>query len=73
MTPSQSSYSACPLPPSLPVQEDDLHVHVLPVLVQKVLEEVRDGLVGDVSADDDVPERVEGKRKNKVRGLNWRG
>ena len=43
------------------MQEDDLDVDVLAVLVQKVLEKVRDGLVGDVAADDNVP-KVEGRR-----------
>ena len=37
------------------MQEDDLHVDVLSVLVEKVLEEVRDGLVGDVTANHNVP------------------
>ena len=40
------------------MQEDDLDVHVLPVLVQEVLEEVRDRLVRDVAAHDDVPART---------------
>ena len=38
-----------------PVQEDNLYVHVLPVLVEEVLEEVGDGLVGDVAAHYNVP------------------
>ena len=36
------------------MKEHNLHVHILPVLVQEVLQEVRDGLVGDVTADHDV-------------------
>ena len=39
----------------LPVEEDNLHVHVFSVLVEKVFEEVRDGLVSDVTTDYDVP------------------
>ena len=38
----------------LPVKEHNLHLHVLAVLVEEVLEEVGDGLVGDVATDDDV-------------------
>ena len=38
-----------------PVEEDHLHVHVLPVLVEEVLEEVGDRFVGDVAADNYVP------------------
>ena len=40
------------------MKKHNLHVHILPVLVQEVLEEVRDGLVGDVAAHDNVPELV---------------
>ena len=38
----------------LPVKEHNLHLHVLAVLMEEVLEEVGDGLVGDVAADHDV-------------------
>lgn len=37
-----------------PMQEHDLHVDVISVLVQEILQEVRDGVVRDVTADDDV-------------------
>jgi hypothetical protein len=37
------------------VQEHYFNVDVFPVFVKEVLEEVGDGLVGDVSADHDVP------------------
>jgi hypothetical protein len=37
------------------VQEYYFNVDVFPVFVKEVLEEVGDGLVGDVSADHDVP------------------
>ncbi len=37
------------------MEEDDLDVGVLAVLVEEVLEEVRDRLVRDVTADHDVP------------------
>ena len=40
----------------LPVKEHNLHLHVLAVLVEEVLEEVRDWLVGDVAAHHHVPE-----------------
>ena len=36
------------------VDEEDLYVDVFSVFVEEVLEEVGDGLEGDVSADDDV-------------------
>jgi hypothetical protein len=36
------------------MQEHHLDVHVLTILVQKVLQEVRHRLVRDVTADDDV-------------------
>ena len=49
------------------MQEDDLDVDVLPVLVQEVLEEVGDGLVGDVAADHNVP--VEGRKTSCTRYL----
>ena len=39
----------------LPVEEHNLHINVLSVLVEKVFEEVRDGLVSDVTTDYDVP------------------
>ena len=39
----------------LPVEEHNLHINVLSVLVEKVLEEVGDGLVCDVAAHHDVP------------------
>ena len=38
-----------------PVEEDHLHVHILPVLMEEVLEEVGDRFVGDVPADNNVP------------------
>ena len=34
----------------LPVQEDHLHIHILSVLVEEVLKEVWNRLVGDVAA-----------------------
>lgn len=37
------------------MQKDNLDVHVIPILVQKILKKVTDGVVGDVSAHDDVP------------------
>ena len=36
------------------MDEEDLYVDVFSVFVEEVLEEVGDGLEGDVSADDDV-------------------
>lgn len=36
------------------MQEDNFHVDVLAVLVQEVLEEVRDWFVGDVAAHDNM-------------------
>ena len=41
-----------------PVQEHHHLLHLLSVGVEEVLEEVRDGLVGDVAAHDNVPELV---------------
>lgn len=38
------------------VKKDDLHVDIVPVLVQKVLQEVGDALKSDVSTDHNVPE-----------------
>ena len=38
----------------IPMQEDNLHVDVLAVLVQEVLEEVRDWFVGDVATHDNM-------------------
>ena len=38
------------------MQEDHLHIHILAVLVEEVLEEVWDWLVGDVAAHNNVPE-----------------
>ena len=40
----------------LPVEKNHLHVHVLSVLVEEVLQKVGHTLVGDVAADDDMPE-----------------
>lgn len=38
------------------MKKDDLHVDVIPVLVQKVLQEVGNTLQSDVSTDYNVPE-----------------
>lgn len=38
------------------VKKDDLHIDIIPVLVQKVLQEVGNTLQSDVSADHNVPE-----------------
>lgn len=38
------------------MKKDDLHIDIIPVLVQKVLQEVGDALQCDVSADHYVPE-----------------
>lgn len=51
--------------PCSPVQEQNLHVHVVAVLVQKVLEEVRDALECDVSTYHDVPGTV-GERQDAL-------
>ena len=37
------------------VEEDDIHVNIVPVLVKEVLQEHRDGLERDVSTDNNVP------------------
>lgn len=37
------------------VKKDDLHIDVIPVLVQKVLQEVGNTLQSDVSTDHDMP------------------
>ena len=39
------------------MKEDNLHVHILSVLVKEVLEEVGDRLVGDVATHHNVPEK----------------
>ena len=41
------------------MQEDNLHVHILPVLVEEVLEEVWHWLVGDVATHHNVPGKGE--------------
>lgn len=41
-------------PITIPMQEDNFHVDVLAVLVQEVLEEVRDWFVGDVATHDNM-------------------
>lgn len=38
------------------MKKDDLHVDIIPVLVQKVLQEVGNTLQSDVSTDYNVPE-----------------
>ena len=38
-----------------PVEENHFNVNILPILVEKVLQEVRHRLIGDVPADHDVP------------------
>lgn len=43
---------------SVPVEEDDFDVNVFAILVQEILEEVGHGFVGDVAADDNMPERI---------------
>ena len=40
--------------PLWPVKEDNLHIHILPVFMEKIFKEVRDWLVGDMSADHDM-------------------
>ena len=39
----------------LPVEEDNLNVDIFSIFVKKVFEEVRPRLVGDVTADNNVP------------------
>lgn len=39
------------------VKKNDLHIDVIPVLMQKVLQEVGNTLQSDVSADHNVPEQ----------------
>ena len=39
----------------LPVEEDNLNVDVFSIFVKEVFEEVRHRLVGDVTADNNVP------------------
>ena len=36
------------------MKEDNLHIHILPVFMEKIFEEVWDGLVGDVTTDHDM-------------------
>lgn len=53
----------------LPVKKNHFNVDIFSILVQEILEKVRHRLVGDVSANDDVPELVRfgrkiGKEKN---------
>lgn len=38
------------------VKKDDLHIDIVPVLVQEVLQEIGDTLQSDVSTDHNVPE-----------------
>ena len=38
----------------LPVKEDNLDVDILTILMEEVFEKMRNGLIGDVTADDDV-------------------
>ena len=44
----------------LPVKEDNLDVDILAILMEEVFEKMRNGLIGDVTADDDVS-RIEWK------------
>ena len=39
----------------LPVEEDNLNVDIFSIFVKKVFEEVRHRLVGDVTADNNMP------------------
>jgi hypothetical protein len=38
----------------IPVQKDNLYVDILAILVQEILEEMRDRFVGDVAAHDNM-------------------
>lgn len=40
----------------IPVKENDLYVNIFTVLVQEILQKVAHGLVGYVSANDNMPE-----------------
>ena len=53
------------------MQEDDLDVHVLPVLVEEVLQEVRDRLVGDVAANHNVPAAGKRNFRKPLRNSWW--
>lgn len=56
------------------MQKHHLHVHILAVLVQEVLQEVRHRLVRYVSTHDDVPRCVRGgfDSEGKRRAINMR-
>ena len=40
------------------VEEDDIHVHIVPILVEEVLQEHGDWLEGDVATHNNVPKIV---------------
>ena len=48
----------------IPVEKDDFDVHVLSVLVEKVLEEMGDGLVRYVTTHHDVPDSVNNQQNS---------
>lgn len=48
------------------VKKDNLHVDIIPVLVQKVLQEVRDTLQSNVSTDYNVPVQEKAVRANQT-------
>lgn len=48
------------------VKKNDLHIDVIPVLMQKVLQEVGNTLQSDVSADHNVPEQERPVRSGQV-------
>ena len=45
------------------MKEDNLHVHILSVFVKEVLEEVRHGLIRDVSTHNNVPATLNGSKE----------
>lgn len=48
------------------MKKDNLHVDIIPVLVQKVLQEVRDTLQSNVSTDHNVPVQEKAVRANQT-------
>lgn len=54
------------------MQEDNFHVDVLAILVQEILEEVRDRLVGDVAAHDNMSANTRSRLDYVLAGMRIR-
>ena len=42
----------------IPVQEYNFHIHILPVLMEKIFQEVQNRLIGDMTTYNNMPKKM---------------